>query len=525
MTTTTLHFSDRSTSPIVIPILGNDYSTSVPLTGTNSLRYAEHINQACVSILESFSNSEPPSNPIQGTLWYNNQNQELAVYDSNDWYVLGELYYGTSEPSNTNQLWYDTNESLVKVYNGTQYESVGVQYLHLDGNDIPNNQMSGTLTITGTLHAFGQLILNGTSTFTSAELKHIISNQHIKHSVGGSSYLDLNSNSSDIQLAGDTITLNYNTTGDGRFVIMNGIQPIDSSKVLSFTEGVIDSYLPIDMSTNRITNVIPSADITSLVPRYEVQDLVDTTPQYYTKSGGFIPSLNSKLPNVTPGGFNIHVDGVVEFTPNGSSTTKIESGTNSITIFDNNAPALSVKSTNIANELDFEDNYIRGIATHNNPTSWANKAQTDTIIQSPVGDLSKTRVFAYVNILISNGTVLQQHNVGSVTRTNSNTRYIITYATPSPTQYNCVVVTSAMGYPPSFTSGDGWEFVGDSQFTKTSIVTNTSSTGFSVFVLEDQTQGKWNSGTDDADSNITNRNRRTGAVSGNQTLSIIVYGY
>lgn len=64
-------------------------STSLALVGRNYAGYGEYLNENFVKLLENFSRSTQPSSPITGQLWYDSANKILKVYDGTDFVSSG----------------------------------------------------------------------------------------------------------------------------------------------------------------------------------------------------------------------------------------------------------------------------------------------------------------------------------------------------------------------------------------------------------------------------------------------------
>ena len=63
-------------------------STSLILPGRNSVSFGLAINQDFVNLLQNFSNSSAPPNALQGQLWYDSVNLDLKIYNGNKWVSL-----------------------------------------------------------------------------------------------------------------------------------------------------------------------------------------------------------------------------------------------------------------------------------------------------------------------------------------------------------------------------------------------------------------------------------------------------
>jgi prefoldin subunit 5 len=75
-----------------------DTSTSLTLVGRKYSGYGEILQENLVKILENFSNTIAPENPINGQLWYNSSNDTLSYYDGS-WQALANVQQLTSNIS------------------------------------------------------------------------------------------------------------------------------------------------------------------------------------------------------------------------------------------------------------------------------------------------------------------------------------------------------------------------------------------------------------------------------------------
>ena len=58
----------------------NTTSTSITLIGKNFPTYGQLLNQDLVGMLENFSNTASPNNPLIGQIWYDSGNNLLKFY-------------------------------------------------------------------------------------------------------------------------------------------------------------------------------------------------------------------------------------------------------------------------------------------------------------------------------------------------------------------------------------------------------------------------------------------------------------
>lgn len=90
----TINFSTSTKSAIVVSTGTNDDSTSVNLVGKNYIGYGELIATNFLHLLENSASPIPPSNPVEGQLWYDttdssNKMLKVSVGSGSEWNTLG----------------------------------------------------------------------------------------------------------------------------------------------------------------------------------------------------------------------------------------------------------------------------------------------------------------------------------------------------------------------------------------------------------------------------------------------------
>ena len=84
-----INHSDPNKTPIVVNDGTVDTSTPVKLIGKNTTRFGEFVNENFLNLTENFAGPNPPVNPVEGTLWYDNGDSILKIYDNGKWYPIG----------------------------------------------------------------------------------------------------------------------------------------------------------------------------------------------------------------------------------------------------------------------------------------------------------------------------------------------------------------------------------------------------------------------------------------------------
>jgi hypothetical protein len=86
-------------------------TTSISLIGKNYTGFGESINENFVNILENFANTSAPSAPLAGQLWWDTSESRLKVYDgtTKSWRTSGGPILSSEEPIMVaGDLWIDT---------------------------------------------------------------------------------------------------------------------------------------------------------------------------------------------------------------------------------------------------------------------------------------------------------------------------------------------------------------------------------------------------------------------------------
>ena len=103
-----------------------DTSTSLGLVGRNYVGYGETQNENFIYLLENFANNDPPQRPLAGQIWFDTDTRLANIYDGTNWNPIG-VKISETEPldPNAGSLWLDSTSDQLKIYNGAEWGLVG----------------------------------------------------------------------------------------------------------------------------------------------------------------------------------------------------------------------------------------------------------------------------------------------------------------------------------------------------------------------------------------------------------------
>ena len=104
-------------------------STNLTLVGKNYTGYGEAFNENFIKLLENFSNTAAPSNPLTGQIWWDTSSKRLKVYDGTVWKASGGPVVQSSAPSMVSgDLWINNLSNQVYAFDGSDTILIGPQY-------------------------------------------------------------------------------------------------------------------------------------------------------------------------------------------------------------------------------------------------------------------------------------------------------------------------------------------------------------------------------------------------------------
>jgi len=126
----TVNKTNSSSSPNQYTVQDGVVNTQTDLSfiGKGYAGYGEVIAENFLHLLENFSNTSAPTKPIQGQLWWDSTNSKLQVYNGTSFQTAGgSAPYQSSAPANlaAGDLWIDSGTGQMYYYSGTSSVLVG----------------------------------------------------------------------------------------------------------------------------------------------------------------------------------------------------------------------------------------------------------------------------------------------------------------------------------------------------------------------------------------------------------------
>lgn len=149
----TINKTDGTVLTEVVDGTIDQVTTDITLVGKNSTSYGEFFNENFVRLLENFAGTGQPGKPIEGQLWYDSAEGRLKVYDGVNFKVTGGTIVSDTAPSSISagDIWIDTSTQRMYFNDGTANLLAGPIYTAQQGisgwnvvDVIDTNQISHT---------------------------------------------------------------------------------------------------------------------------------------------------------------------------------------------------------------------------------------------------------------------------------------------------------------------------------------------------------------------------------------------
>lgn len=139
----------------------DENSTNLIFIGRNYKGFGEFLNENFIKLLETFANTAPPSKPIKGQLWFDTSENRLKVYDGSTFRSTDNSTYTPVQPSSLveGDIWIDSANQQMYFATSTGLQLVGPTY---SASQLKSGQFIETIRdTTGTNQTITQEYING----------------------------------------------------------------------------------------------------------------------------------------------------------------------------------------------------------------------------------------------------------------------------------------------------------------------------------------------------------------------------
>jgi len=108
----------------------DELSTDITLIGKNYSGFGEALNENLIKMLEHFSSTAQPPNPIRGQIWFDASELKLKVYNGTGFVPVSSATISSQQPLNlgVGDLWFNDVEKQLYFYDGTNTILLGPDY-------------------------------------------------------------------------------------------------------------------------------------------------------------------------------------------------------------------------------------------------------------------------------------------------------------------------------------------------------------------------------------------------------------
>ncbi len=104
-----------------------DTTTSVRFVGKNYAGYGQVQNENFLHLMENFAGTSQPAKPISGQLWYDSSDRKIKVYDGTRFRVVGGSTSSATAPTGlaAGEFWFDSLAQQLYCWTGTEFTLIG----------------------------------------------------------------------------------------------------------------------------------------------------------------------------------------------------------------------------------------------------------------------------------------------------------------------------------------------------------------------------------------------------------------
>jgi hypothetical protein len=110
-------------------------STDLTLIGKNYSGFGESLNENFVKLLENFSSTQAPTYPLRGQVWFDTAENKLKVYNGSDFIPVSSATISSTQPETLSigDLWWDDVGAQLYFFDGTDPVLLAPAYSQTQG--------------------------------------------------------------------------------------------------------------------------------------------------------------------------------------------------------------------------------------------------------------------------------------------------------------------------------------------------------------------------------------------------------
>lgn len=110
-------------------------STDLTLIGKNYSGFGEIYNENLIKLLENFASADTPTHPIRGQVWFDTSENRVKVYNGNEFIPVSSATIAGSQPLTlgAGDLWFNSIEKQLYFFDGTKTILLGPAYAASQG--------------------------------------------------------------------------------------------------------------------------------------------------------------------------------------------------------------------------------------------------------------------------------------------------------------------------------------------------------------------------------------------------------
>lgn len=110
-------------------------STDLTLIGKNYSGFGDALNENFVRLLENFASSSRPTKPLRGQLWFDTRDLKLKIYNGSQFLPVSSATIAKTRPEvlSAGDLWYDDDNKQLYFFDGNSLALLGPDYSQAQG--------------------------------------------------------------------------------------------------------------------------------------------------------------------------------------------------------------------------------------------------------------------------------------------------------------------------------------------------------------------------------------------------------